>query len=261
MQTGKSRPESIIREFTQFQLSNKLMKIQLSHFSLISPDELLPYWFVSHDFAEELDIEFSKEAATAIKKAIETRGVRVDYEADAVTLRISSNEQVIPTLISLYNLLKWDIAELEQCRTQVTTFKRPRPRKLTVGDVFHVPIAEDLVGLGHVLEIAYKAPTVAIFTSIGCPNEVPPSKISQSKLLTILHIGGSSLYKGEWPIIGNSIPTLDPSAGPGGKNLSVGSTSYGGNGPIVDLLMAYAGKRSWSEGFHDPQYLTKLVIT
>lgn len=237
------------------------MKIQLSRFLLISPDELLPYWFVSHDFAGELNLEYSKDAAAAIKQAIATRGVRIDYEANAVTLRISRNEQVMPTLISLYNLLKWDTAELEPHRTQVVTFKRPRPRKLSVGDIFHVPISGGLVGLGHVLEIAYKAPTVAIFASIGFPNEMPPSETSKSKLLTILHIGGSSLYKGEWPIIGNSISILDPSSGPGGKNLSVGSISYSGNGPIVDLLMAYAGKRSWSEGFHDPQFLRKLVIS
>ena len=236
------------------------MQFQLSHFTLFPPDELLSYWFVSHDFAEELKLEHSKAAAATIKRALAPSGVKVDYEADAVTLRISRKEFVLPSLESLYALLGWSATELAALKPHIDAFKRPRPRSLVTGDIFHIPIADNLVGIGQILEINHKAPTVAVFTRIGTASEVQPSEVSRFKLLTILHIGGMSLYKGLWPVISSSAPLHNPSAGPGGKAYAVGSTSYGGDGPIVELLGAHAGHRSWSEGFHDPLYLKKLVL-
>lgn len=236
------------------------MKFQLAHLSLFPPDELLSYWFVSHDFAAELKLDYSRQAAAALKGAVAPRGVRIDYEADAVTIRISRNELVIPTLESIYALIGWETAELAQLKPQVERFKRPRPRSLSVGDIFHIPFAPDLVGLGQVLDINQKAPTVAIFTCVGSSSEVLPTKLPDARPLTILHIGGNSLYKGAWSVVGSVTPTHDPTSGPGGKLFTVGSKSYGGDGPIVRLLQAHAGIRSWSEGFHDPHYLEQLVL-
>ena len=220
---------------------------------------LLPHWFVSHDFAQCL--AFSTPATLQKFLApIPPNGGKIDYEADAVTLRISRNDRVIPTLVTVYQRLGWDTAELAEIEPQVLAFKRPRPRKVSIGDVFLVPVAPDLFGLGHVLDINHKGPTVAIFTCLGPSKDHEGFTISEGKALTILHIGGDSLYKGQWPIIGSSEVRLDPSSGPGGKCFEVGSITWGGNGPIVDLLRAHAGLRTWEEGYHDPNELRNLVL-
>lgn len=236
------------------------MKFQLTHFALFSPDEMLPYWFISHDFAEELKLDYSKEAAVALKRVVGPRSVKIDYETDVVILRISKKELVIPTLEAIYALLGWNAAELKTLEPEVNAFKRPRPRRISAGDIFHIPIAADLVGFGQILEINNKSPTVAVFTRMGLPSEIAPFEVPHSKLLTILHIGGNSLCKGDWPIVGSAAPIYDPASGPGGKDGEVGSRSFSGDGFVVELLEAYAGRRSWSEGFHDPQYLRKLVL-
>lgn len=236
------------------------MNITLKQITLHSPDELLGYWFVSHDFAEPLGLGHSRDAARALKSAIGPKLARIDYEADAVTVRVSRNDNVIPTLTAIYDLLGWDKAELADVAAQVSAFKRPRARKIAVGDAFLIPLATNLCGLGQVLDIHFKFPTVAVFTSLGTAEELSSLDLTRCEPLTILHIHGNALYKGEWPIIGAAPVWLDPASGPGRKQGEVGSSSHGGDGPIANLLLAHAGLRSWEEGYHDPSYLRKLVL-
>ena len=61
-------------------------------------------------------------------------------------------------------------------------------------------------------------------------------------------------------MIGNQPVVVNPASGPGGRHNSVGSTSYGGDGPITELLEAFAGLASWERDYHDPNYLRKLVM-
>jgi hypothetical protein len=235
------------------------MKLTLRHFTLHSPDEILPYWFVSHDFAQLLGVEYSSEAAKMLKRIV-PGGARIDYEADAVVMRISRKERVMPALRAIYAHAGWDSSELDAAEKQIAGFRRPKPCRVAAGDAFLVPFADDLYALGQVLEIRYKAPTVAIFDSIGHAETLIKRGPSGLRPLTILHIGGNSLYKGAWQIIGSYPVVQDPSSGPGGRYGAVGSISYGGDGPIVDLLRAKAGLRSWEEGFYEPNYLRKLVL-
>ncbi len=236
------------------------MEFELSHLRLFPPDELLSYWFVTHDFAGAFGLEHSQDAAKILKRALPPRGAKIDYEADVVTVWISRNDRVIPTLMAIYGQLGWDTAELIEIEPQILAFKRPRPRKVSVGDVFLIPVVPDVFGVGQVLDINYNAPTVAIFTRLGESSDLEHFAVAEGQPLTILHIGGNSLYKGQWRIIGRCEVKLDPSCGPGGKQFEVGSTSWGGDGPIVDLLKAFAGLRSWEEGFHDPNVLRNLVL-
>jgi hypothetical protein len=207
-----------------------------------------------------LGLEYSKEAARVLKSHIKTSGVRIDYEADAVTLHISRKQNVIPVLREIYRLMGWDAFELDAVEPQVLTFKRPKPRRVSVGDAFLVPVGSDLFGLGQVLDLNYKSPTIALFADLGRASEMKERRPAELKVLTILHMGGNSLYNGAWEIVGNYPVLHDPASGPGGRVFEVGCCTHGGDGPVVDLLRAYAGLRSWEEGYHDPNELRKLVL-
>ena len=115
--------------------------------------------------------------------------------------------------------------------------------------------------MGQVLDIHYKAPTVAVFAHVAAAREVEKFRIAGAKPLTILHILGNSLDRGAWPIIGSAPVELNPGSGPGGRQYEDGCVSYGGDGPILDLLGAHLGLRSWTEGSYDPNYLRKLVMS
>ena len=110
------------------------------------------------------------------------------------------------------------------------------------------------------LDIVYKALTVAIFRSTGTADTQAKRALKGLKPLTILHIGGNSLYKGAWPIAGSCPVENDPSSGPGGKYGAIGSRSYGGDGPIVNLLRSDTGLQPWEEGYYEPNYLRDLVL-
>ena len=71
------------------------MEVKLRHFTFHSPDDILPYWFVSHDFAQLFGVEYSSEAAKIFQRIMPS-GVRIDYEADAVVMRIARKERVMP---------------------------------------------------------------------------------------------------------------------------------------------------------------------
>lgn len=234
---------------------------QLSHFSLHAPSAGVTHWFVLHDFAESLQLDYSRDAARQLEQLLAGLDVRVDHEADAVTLRIKRNEDVIPALRSLYAHVGWDSGELDRIESSVRTFKRPRAKKLTAGDTFLIPIGDDFVGLGQVLDVQHKAPTVAVFRCVGRASDIERENPGALKPLSILHLGlGCSLLTGEWPIIASHRVVHSPSAGRGGARGSIGAISFGGDGYIVQLLRGHAGLGSWEEGFADPNYLRKFVL-
>lgn len=236
-------------------------EFHLSHFSLHAPSAALSYWFVSHDFADVLDVDYTKEAARQLEQLLGGLGVRVDHEADAVTLRIKRNENVIPALRSIYAHAGWEPSELDRIAESVRTFKRPRAKKIAAGDTFLIPIGVDVVGLGQVLEVRYRAPTVAVFRCVGAARAVEQENPASLKPLSILHLGlGCSLLTGEWPIISSHRVAHSPAAGRGGDRDSIGAISFGGDGYVVELLRAHAGLDTWEQGFADPDYLRKFVL-
>ena len=236
-------------------------KYPLSHFTLHAPSVGLPYWFVSHDFAETFGVEYSREAARELKELVGPFGARVDYEAGIVTLRVKRNENVMPTLRAIYQRMQWDSTELEQIEASGLAHKRPRPKKIAVGDTFLIPIGENKYGLGQVLEIAYKAPRVAVFRCVGGAADLGRNEPKRLRPLAILHLGpGCSLFTGDWPVIASHRVVHSPSGGFGGARDAIGSRSFGGDGYVVELLQAHTGIRSWEDGFADPEWLRRLVL-
>ncbi len=236
------------------------MDIELSHFTLYPPDELLPHWWVMHDFAGELGLEVQHDAAKELRKVLPP-GTRMDYESDFVFIQVSKSERVVPTLRAIYERLGWDPAELTRLEAEVMAFRRPRPHRIAVGDVFVIPVEDELVALGQVLDKHYGSPTVAVFPDLARVVDIDPATVVTAVPLTIVHIGGDSLYKGLWTVVSSQAVTLDPGAGPDGRNGEVGSCTYGGDGPVVDLLKAHSGLGSWDiDPRHRSRYLRKLVM-
>ncbi|MGE0441549.1 MAG: hypothetical protein AB7L66_05130 [Gemmatimonadales bacterium] len=236
------------------------MRIELSRFSLHAPDVILSDWFISADFAGLLGLEYSRDAAKQLRELLAGTRTGLDYEADEVTLRFRSGKKVVAALRQLYSGLGWDARELDAAEPDILAYRRPRPLPVALGDVFTVPIVPDRCGVGQVIDLQHDSPTVAIMRWLGSAPEAAGVKIASLKPLTILHTLGPALRTGEWPIIGNQPVTLDPASGPGGRQYTVGAKSYGGDGPVPELLRAYAGLAAWDQGFYDPEYLRKLVM-
>jgi len=222
----------------------------------------MSYWFVSHDFAEVLGVEYNRQAAKELKQVLSGLRVSLEYEGDAVTLRIRRNEDVIPALRSIYQRAGWDPTELAQIESSVRAYKRPRAKKIQIGDTFLIPVSDELFGLGQVLDIPHKAPTVAVFFCVGPAHELESKDPISMKPLSILHLGlGCSLFTGEWPVVASHRVVHSPSAGPFGDREAIGAISWPGDGPVVELLRAHAGLDAWEqEGFANPDYLRRLVL-
>jgi hypothetical protein len=237
------------------------MEIEFSRITLYAPDEMTSHWFISHDFAGEFGLEYSSEAAGRLRKAL-PRGAQMEYEADAVTVTIARKSNVVPALLAIYECLGWDPAEVLAAEPRILSFKRPPPRKLAVGDVFLVPVTEDQFGIGQVLDMHYGHPTVAVFRVTGPEGELElgQGQICRSKPLTILPTLGNSLLTGKWRIIGNERVRLNASSGPGGKMFEVGSVSYGGDGPVVEILRAHIGIGPWNPYPKEEFSLVRLVM-
>jgi hypothetical protein len=237
------------------------MEFQLSRFSLNAPSVALAYWFLSCDFADAFGLEYSRDAARELKQLVGHLAARVDYEADTVTLRIKRNENVIPTLRAIYARLHWDAAELRKIEATVLAYKRPRAKKIAAGDTFLIPIADGVYGLGQVLEVQYRAPTVAVFRCVGPAADIERNDPASLRPLAILHLGrGCSLFTGGWPVIASHRVRHSPAGGTTGARDTIGAISWGDDGYTVELLRAHAGLDTWEQDFADPDWLRKHVL-
>lgn len=236
------------------------MRIPLSRFTLHSPDELLPHWFVSENFAELLGVEYSSDAAKVVRHALAGARAEIEDEADAVTIRIRASKNVMPTLRQLYDGLGWDAAELDAIEPRVAAFKRPKPVAIAVGDVFVVPLTGDEVGVGQILDLQRTAPTVAILRWLGTRDEAARLDVASVTPLTIIHTLGTSLLTGAWPIVGRQGVTLDPASGPDGARNKIGAQRFGGDGPVVAMLELFAGREMPAGQLFSEGHLRRLFM-
>ena len=126
------------------------------------------------------------------------RSVRIDYEADFVNLGIARRANIDPALTAIYERLGWDQAELAELAPKVLSFKCPRAHPIRIGDVFRIPVTGELFALGQVLYAEDIGQTIAVFPPVAPRAELKADLVKTTKPLTILHVIGVSLLKGEW---------------------------------------------------------------
>lgn len=246
-------------------------KIQVGQITINLPDENQSSFSIFEDLAELFDKEFQSEAIKLLKSQIKDVKPKpsIDSESDFASITTSN----VDTLLSVINVIielstneiKKSFAQVDQAELQkiFTRAKknRPKPKEWNIGDVFAIPLLDNTFSFGQVLDKKYC--TCVLFAIRSINSGLTFEEFKKLTPISILHLGKDLLNNGQWKVLFNIKPTLNPDNGSGGKFGTIGCTSYGGGGIMNDLANAYWGLEPWNvlyvENYYD-EILLKGVI-
>ncbi len=93
---------------------------------------------------------------------------------------------------------------LKRIKQALLTWKRPKPQKWNVGDVFCIPLSDGRFTFGQALWAEFKSsPNCALF---DCRDrKIPPIDIIiSSTVISVLNIGSHELDGFTWKVVGNA---------------------------------------------------------
>jgi hypothetical protein len=270
-------------------------------FDIDLPDESSSRFHIFHDLAELFGEEFNSDALKRLRKLLREhpndpkRKLSSDHEADCVSLSATQadviflaarliNENSIPQYARDYSVTQYqDICQ------DLNDWKRRKPHKWKVGDVFCFPLSDGEYGYGQVLTQWSTCALLDIKSRSALPlSEFEASRESVAKRLTrkllavfrafgrlrktfkcgarvisALHVGSDLLDKGQWKILGNQDLMANPqSSTQGRERTDVGAISFGGGATLQDLAEAYHGLKPWNVGWSgDDEYFDKMLLT
>ena len=245
----------------------KSNQYQIGSIKINLPDENQGYFSIFEDLTELFGKEYQSDAVKVLRAKIKDSKPKasIDYESDFTHITTSNVETLLSVINAIIELtqdkqeeyLKIDQIALKDLFERAKR-NRPKPKEWKTGDVFSIPLADNMFSFGQVLNKRYCTCVLFNFKS----NEPDLSKSDFLKLqpLSILHLSnGNLLNNGRWKIIFNEQAKLDANAGYGGRAGTIGSISYGGCGVMADLANAYWGFQPWNV-MYEEDYYDKLLL-
>lgn len=137
------------------------------------------------------------------------------------------------------------------------------PRQIAkAGDVFWVPIEDETVVLGQIVEIQKEAMNSITCAFYNVRRDSPERVIERFHSPIAIQFVTKDLFtNGSWPRVGNEEIIVSENKLPhrdAQNNGWVGARIIG-SGIIVKFLSAFFGLRSWNE-MHDPNYYEELLL-
>jgi hypothetical protein len=242
-------------------------------FDIYLPDESSSRFYIFHDLAELFGEEFNHDALKRLRKLLAEHAdnpkgkLTSDYEADNVSLSASKPEVIwlVARVINENSIQKYKRdytdSEYQEVLEKLKAWKRPKPKKWSVGDYFCFALSNGELAYGQVLAKGYTAPTCAQFEARSS-EVLSVEEVRKARVISILHLGPDLLDKGLWKVIGQGRPVTDPDSASLGKRGSVGTTSFGGGTALQKLAEAYFGLAPWNVGYcGDDYYYDKQLMS
>lgn len=250
--------ETIIKDLS---VDVGLVKIHL-------PDYTMVTFMIAQSLAEEFGVETNHEAVKILRGALRNlqddihKKVKIDYEGDCLFIHASSKrgEEILEVALLINELAlesyrkEIDREYVDKIRHVFMTWKRPKPQKWKVGNVFSIPLCDGTFSFGQVLWQTYKSPNCALF---DCRDtRIPPiKKIVTSPVISVLSLGSEKLDNFNWTVIGNAVVNIEKTQVPkmhrGGDE---GTQSYSA-GVLSDLAKVYYGLEPWNASLSNDELL------
>jgi hypothetical protein len=244
--------------------------LKLFAFNIYLPDESSSRFGIFHDLAELFGLEYNADAVKLLRKTLRAspedskRKVRINYEADRVSIT-AARPNVIFVVARTINELSLpeffrplDEATASQLLKALTSWKRPKPKKWGVGDVFSIELSDGTHAFGQVLAKQHGSPTCAIFEARAPQKDLDLDVVCTSRIATIARVTPDQLDKGIWAVQGRRSVHADPNSGPGGPPNQVGSLSRTAN-VLNNFAEAYHGLLPWNYAA-DEKWLDSLLM-
>lgn len=225
------------------------------------PDANQGGFSIFHDLAGVFGLEYQNEAAKALKAALKDVKPRanIDHESDYTHITSSNPATVVEVVKAIQGLaspeqrasLDIDMDDLLE-RLEFAKRNRPKPKPWEVGDVFCFSLKDGTYAYGQVLRKSWC--TCSLMDKRSTEPETDPRWFREARVLAIFHMQGDRLNTGQWRVLFNLSPKIDPDSGHGGRFPGIGSISYGGGGTLENLANAYWGQSLWNIMYMDDYY-------
>ena len=241
-------------------------------FDIYLPDESSSRFSIFHDLAELFGEEFNHDALKRLRKLLAAHPdnpkgkLQSDYEADNVSLTASKPGVIwlAARIINENSIQKYKRnytdSEYQEILEKLRSWKRPKPRKWSVGDYFCIELSNGELAYGQVVAKEYNFPTCALFEAKS-RDILSVEDVRKTRVISILHLGPDLLDKGVWKVMGPGKPIADPDSSPLGKRGAVGTRSFGSGTALQQLAEAYFGLAPWNVGYcGDDHYYDKRLM-
>lgn len=218
------------------------------------PDENSKQFYIFQDLADLFGDEYQSDSVSKLRKALKPLDLKpkpsIDYESDNTSIRTVNANTIFETAKIINNL---SIPEIKINDTKSWTdlydklkdWKRPKPQKWTVGDIFTFKVKNDFFVFGQVIG---KHPTCVLFDFKSDSESFSDDDLRKAKKLTILHLTPNRLNDFSWKVLRNIDVLASKDSGPWGSDkIRIGHKSATA-GYLEDIATYFwFGEHDWKD--------------
>ncbi|MGY3779104.1 Imm26 family immunity protein [Isobaculum melis] len=242
-------------------------KITFGKIDIQLPSETLTVFEIFEDLATLFETDYQSEAVARLKKELNKIPAlkpkpTIDYEADRTSLTSRSATTIYCVAECINHLAASEeqltTLEKEQIMTTLKTWKRPKPQRWQIGDVFSIPLMDGTFMFGQVIDtyLTKSSPICLLFELKKSQEKVGDAELAVSQVITVLNIDNEPLNNGTYKVLHHMQCFMSKA-----QRVNA-NTSYGGT-IMTALGNAYYGLEPWNilykEDYYDQLLLSNIA--
>ena len=232
------------------------------------PDENLASFSIFQDLTKLFGVDFQSEAIALLKSELKSELKShtdlkpkpcIDFESDYADIT-SRSANTIFLVAGIINELVQQEEKIEVSDTarqevlkRLKEWKRPRPGKWNVGDVFSLKLKDSTFMFGQIIgtHLTPKSPTCAIFEIRQSTEAVSFDELKGSRVISVQNTSGECLNDKTFKVLFNTELLADIKQANKSKST--------GDGNLLCLCNAYYGLEPWNVLYKDTYYDEMLL--
>ena len=228
------------------------------------PDENLACFSIFQDLTKLFGVDFQSEAIALLKNELKSHTDLkpkpcIDFESgyaditsrSAITIFLVAG--IINELVQQEEKIEVSDTARQEVLKRLKEWKRPRPGKWKVGDVFSLKLKDSTFMFGQIIgtNLTPKSPTCAIFEIRRSTETVSFDELKGSRVISVQNTSGECLNDKTFKVLFNAELLADIKQANKSKST--------GDGNLLCLCNAYYGLEPWNVMYKDTYYDEMLL--
>ena len=228
------------------------------------PDENLACFSIFQDLTKLFGVDFQSEAIALLKNELKSHTDLkpkpcIDFESgyaditsrSAITIFLVAG--IINELVQQEEKIEVSDTARQEVLKRLKEWKRPRPGKWKVGDVFSLKLKDSTFMFGQIIgtNLTPKSPTCAIFEIRQSTEAVSFDELKGSRVISVQNTSGECLNDKTFKVLFNAELLADIKQANKSKST--------GDGNLLCLCNAYYGLEPWNVLYKDTYYDEMLL--
>ena len=228
------------------------------------PDENLACFSIFQDLTKLFGVDFQSEAIALLKNELKSHTDLkpkpcIDFESgyaditsrSAITIFLVAG--IINELVQQEEKIEVSDTARQEVLKRLKEWKRPRPGKWKVGDVFSLKLKDSTFMFGQIIgtNLTPKSPTCAIFEIRRSTETVSFDELKGSRVISVQNTSGECLNDKTFKVLFNAELLADIKQANKSKST--------GDGNLLCLCNAYYGLEPWNVLYKDTYYDEMLL--